>query len=76
MIVAADDLAVLRSHGREIVALQACHPRFFASHRYIVYARLMQIEPRARHRSARRRAPSPPPRSPPRRADRPQASLR
>jgi sortase A len=45
-IVPADDLAVLRSHGREIVELQACHPRFFASHRYIVYARLMRIEPR------------------------------
>ena len=39
-------LAVLHSHGREIVELQACHPRFFASQRYIVYARLMQIEPR------------------------------
>ena len=45
-IVAADDLAVLRSSGHEIVELQACHPRFFASHRYIVYARLVRIEPR------------------------------
>ncbi len=45
-IVAARDLAVLKSHGREVVELQACHPRFFASHRYIVYARLMQIDPR------------------------------
>ena len=45
-IVTADDLAVLKSRGREIVELQACHPRFFASHRYIVYARLMQIDPR------------------------------
>jgi sortase A len=45
-IVEADALAVLHSHGREIVELQACHPRFFASHRYIVYARLMQIDPR------------------------------
>jgi sortase A len=45
-IVSADDLAVLHSHGREIVELQACHPRFFASHRYIVYARLAQIDPR------------------------------
>jgi sortase A len=44
-IVNADDLAVLHSHGREIVELQACHPRFFASHRYIVYARLTQIDP-------------------------------
>ena len=44
-VVEADALAVLHSHGREIVELQACHPRFFASHRYIVYARLMEIEP-------------------------------
>ena len=46
VIVRADDLSVLRSHGREIVELQACHPRFFASHRYIAYARLVRIEPR------------------------------
>ena len=45
-IVDANDLAVLHSHGREVVALQACHPRFFASHRYIVYAKLVSIEPR------------------------------
>ena len=45
-IVASDDLAVLRSHGRDVVELQACHPRFFASHRYIAYARLVRIEPR------------------------------
>jgi sortase A len=44
-IVGADDVAVLHSRGREIVELQACHPRFFASHRYIVYGRLMQIDP-------------------------------
>ena len=45
-IVPSDDLAVLRSHGREVVALQACHPRFFATHRYIVWGRLIRIEPR------------------------------
>ncbi|HSC49112.1 MAG TPA: sortase, partial [Gaiellaceae bacterium] len=45
-IVPANDLAALRSTGREIVKLQACHPRFFASHRYIVSARLVRIEPR------------------------------
>jgi sortase A len=45
-IVPSDALAVLRSHGREVVALQACHPRFFATHRYIVWGRLIQIEPR------------------------------
>ena len=45
-IVAADDLAVLHSHGREVVVLQACHPRFFASRRYLVYARLAEVQPR------------------------------
>jgi len=45
-IVAADDLSVLRSHGREEVELQACHPRFFATHRYIVYGRPVRILPR------------------------------
>lgn len=39
-IVAADALEVLRSKGTEQLALQACHPRFFASQRYIVDARL------------------------------------
>ena len=37
-IVEADDLSVLRSPGHEVLALQACHPRFFATERYIVYA--------------------------------------
>ena len=45
-VVDANDLAVLRSHGREVVELQACHPRFFATHRYIVYARLVTVAPR------------------------------
>ena len=45
-IVKATDLSVLRSPRREVVELQACHPRFFASHRYIVYARLIRVEPR------------------------------
>ncbi len=45
-VVPSDDLAVLRSHGREMVALQACHPRFFATNRYIVWGRLVRIEPR------------------------------
>jgi sortase (surface protein transpeptidase) len=54
-VVEADDLAVLHSHGSEIVELQACHPRFFASHRYIVYARLMEIDP---HGAAPMPAPS------------------
>lgn len=45
-IVDAHNLSVLRSHGRDVVELQACHPRFFASQRYIAYARLVRVEPR------------------------------
>lgn len=45
-IVEATDLSVLRSPRHEVVALQACHPRFFASQRYIAYARLVRVEPR------------------------------
>src|SRR6266550_6150201 len=45
-IVPSDDLAVLHSRGRDVVALQACHPRFFATNRYIVWGQLMRIEPR------------------------------
>jgi len=45
-IVPADDLSQLESHGREVVALQACHPRFFATHRYIAYAVPVRVVPR------------------------------
>jgi sortase A len=47
-IVPADDLAVLRSHHREELILQACHPRFFATHRYLVFARLRSYRPPGR----------------------------
>ena len=46
VIVPADDVARLRSRGFEEIALQACHPRFFATHRYIVYARPVEVIPR------------------------------
>lgn len=46
VIVPADDVKRLLSRGREEVALQACHPRFFASQRYIVYARPVSVTPR------------------------------
>jgi sortase A len=46
VIVPADDLSRLKSNGREVLALQACHPRFFATHRYIAYARLVRVETR------------------------------
>jgi sortase A len=44
-IVAADDLSVLRSPRYELVELQACHPRFFATHRYVVYALPVKVLP-------------------------------
>jgi sortase A len=47
VIVPADDLAVLRSPHHELLALQACNPRFFATQRYIVYARLVRVDPRS-----------------------------
>jgi sortase A len=45
-IVKSTDLSVLRSPQHELVELQACHPRFFATHRYIAYAQLLRVEPR------------------------------
>jgi sortase A len=45
-VVAENDTHVLVNQGSEILRLQACHPRFFASHRYIVDARLVAMEPR------------------------------
>ena len=47
-IVDQYELSVLRTQGREELALQACHPRFFASQRYIVYARPVRVTPAAR----------------------------
>jgi sortase A len=53
VIVPSDDLSRLRSYNRpagvpagEVIALQACHPRFFATQRYIVYAVLVHVVPR------------------------------
>jgi sortase A len=45
-IVPSTALSVLESHGREILRLQACHPRFFSSHRYLVDARLVGFRAR------------------------------
>lgn len=44
-IVAATQLSVLKSKGYEQLALQACHPRFFATQRYIAYAKPVEITP-------------------------------
>jgi len=45
-IVDDNDLSVLESHGHEELVLQACHPRFFASHRYLVYAQPVTVKRR------------------------------
>jgi sortase A len=42
-IVDDNDLSVLESHGHEELILQACHPRFFASHRYLAYAQPVSV---------------------------------
>jgi sortase A len=42
-IVAAADLSVLQTKHRDELVLQACHPRFFATHRYLAYAKLVEV---------------------------------
>ena len=42
-IVPSTQLSVLKSKGFEQLVLQACHPRFFASHRYLAYAKPVEI---------------------------------
>ena len=46
-IVDDNDLSVLESHSREELVLQACHPRFFASQRYLVYASPVSVSARS-----------------------------
>jgi sortase A len=45
-VVAENQVSVLQDHGHEILRLQACHPRFFATHRYLVDAELVSVAPR------------------------------
>ena len=45
-VVAENQVAVLKDHGAEVLRLQACHPRFFATHRYLVDAKLVAVAPR------------------------------
>jgi sortase A len=45
-VVPASQISILQNHGHEILRLQACHPRFFATHRYIVDAKLVGVAPR------------------------------
>ena len=50
-IVAATQTSVLRSKGYEQLVLQACHPRFFATHRYLAYAKPVRVTPRGSRRA-------------------------
>ena len=52
-----DGLGVCSSRGREVLALQACHPRFFATQRYIAYAE--PVPDHAARLDARRRRTRP-----------------
>lgn len=47
-IVVATDVAVLQTQHHEELVLQACHPRFFATHRYLAYAHLVEVVPTGR----------------------------
>jgi sortase A len=44
-IVENDDWSVIRNRGFDTLMLSACHPLFSASHRWIVYARLVSVDP-------------------------------
>ena len=45
-IVPATAVGVLKPGTHEVLALQACHPRFFATHRYLAYALPVRVEPK------------------------------
>jgi sortase A len=44
-IVDSDDWSVIRDRGFDTVMLSACHPLYSASQRWIVYGRLVDVEP-------------------------------
>jgi sortase A len=45
-VVADNRVDVLKDGGAEVLRLQACHPRFFATQRYLVDAKLVGVAPR------------------------------
>jgi sortase A len=57
VIVPAEDMRRLLSAGREELALQACHPRFSARERYIVYATPVSARPASKSSVAAGLAP-------------------
>ncbi|MGH3022817.1 MAG: sortase [Gaiellaceae bacterium] len=46
-IVDSDDWSVIENRGFDTLMLSACHPLYSASQRWIVYARLVEVRPRA-----------------------------
>ena len=42
-VVANTDWSIIRNHGYERLVLSACHPIYFASQRFVAYARLTSI---------------------------------
>ena len=44
-IVKSNDWSVIRPRGYDAVMLSACHPLYSAAKRWIVYARLVEVEP-------------------------------
>lgn len=50
-IVRATEISVLRSNGFEQLVLQACHPRFFATQRYLAYAKPVRVTARGSDRA-------------------------
>lgn len=46
-VVPSDDWSIVRNRGFDQVVLSACHPLYSASHRWVVFARLVEIQPSA-----------------------------
>ncbi len=46
-IVDSDDWRVIRNRGFDTIMLSACHPLYSADQRWIVYGRLVEVQPRA-----------------------------
>jgi sortase A len=44
-IVDSDDWSVIRDRGFDTLMLSACHPLYSAAQRWVVYARLVQVDP-------------------------------
>jgi sortase A len=44
-IVQSDDWSIIRDRGFDTLVLSACHPLYSAAKRWVVYARLVQVEP-------------------------------